>query len=133
MSDNNHLRDEVRYLGDLLGGVISAQEGSDFLAFEEEVRECSIARRKGTEGATEKLKDLIFSSKDEELFGLCRAFSVFFDLANLAEDRHRVRVLRKREKETEPAPRKESMKKRPSRTDPPTLLPRLKVPKSIKM
>ena len=50
MSDNHHLRDEVRYLGDLLGGVISAQEGPDFLAFEEEVRECSIARRKGTEG-----------------------------------------------------------------------------------
>ncbi len=110
MSDNHHLRDEVRYLGDLLGGVISAQEGPDFLAFEEEVRECSIARRKGTEGATEKLKELIFSSKDEELFGLCRAFSVFFDLANLAEDRHRVRVLRNRERETEPAPRKESIR-----------------------
>ena len=35
------LRDEVRYLGQLLGGVIEAQEGADFLAFEEEVRKLS--------------------------------------------------------------------------------------------
>ena len=40
------LRDEVRYLGQLLGGVIEAQEGADFLAFEEEVRKLSKRRRR---------------------------------------------------------------------------------------
>jgi phosphoenolpyruvate carboxylase len=104
------LRDEVRYLGRLLGGVIAAQEGAEFLTLEEEVRHCSKARRQGRAGATQELQNLIAGCDTGQLFALCRAFSVFFDLANLAEDRHRVRVLRERERAMEPAPRKESIR-----------------------
>lgn len=104
------LRDEVRYLGSLLGGVIEAQEGSDFLALEEKVRQLSKARRNDEVEATEGLKELIAGCDENTLFALCRAFSIFFDLANLAEDRHRVRVLRAREIASEPAPRKESIR-----------------------
>lgn len=104
------LRDEVRYLGDLLGRVIEAQEGADFLALEEQVRQLSKARRKDELEATEGLKELVAGCDGETLFALVRAFSIFFDLANLAEDRHRVRVLRQREIASEPAPRKESIR-----------------------
>lgn len=40
---------------------------------------------------------------------IARAFTIFFDLANLAEDRHRVRVLRAREQAAHPQPRPESI------------------------
>ncbi len=60
--------------------------------------------------ATETLKQLIAESSIDELFALCRAFSIFFDLTNLAEDRHRVRVLRQRERDTEPQARSESIR-----------------------
>jgi phosphoenolpyruvate carboxylase len=103
------LRQEVRYLGQLLGRVIEAQEGADFLEFEEEVRHLSKRRRR--EGIpVEDLRKMIDGCDTDALYALCRAFSIFFDLANLAEDRHRVRVLRKREKDREPEPRKESIR-----------------------
>ena len=103
------LREEVRYLGQLLGGVIEAQEGAEFLDFEEEVRHLSKRRRR--EGVpVETLRKMIEGCDTPALFALTRAFSIFFDLANLAEDRHRIRVLREREKSTEPAPRKESIR-----------------------
>ncbi len=99
------LREEVRYLGQLLGSVIEAQEGAEFLAFEEEVRKLSKRRRR--EGVpVANLREMIKGCDTPALFALCRAFSIFFDLANLAEDRHRIRVLRQREKSTEPSPRK---------------------------
>lgn len=103
------LRDEVRYLGQLLGGVIEAQEGADFLAFEEEVRKLS-KRRRREDVPVATLREMIEKCDTPALFALCRAFSIFFDLANLAEDRHRIRVLRQREKATEPSPRKESIR-----------------------
>lgn len=107
---NDPLRNEIQYLGNLLGGVIEAQEGAEFFQLEEEVRKVSIARRRGEEGETEKLKELIAGCNTEQLYELCRAFSIFFDLANLAEDRHRVRILRERERTYEPEPRKESIR-----------------------
>lgn len=107
---DDSLRDEVRYLGKLLGGVIESQEGARFLAFEEEVRAVSKARRQGDEKAARSLKELISHCDEDSLFALCRAFSIFFDLANLAEDRHRTRVLRDRERENEPLPRRESIR-----------------------
>lgn len=111
MSDlkNDPLRGEVRYLGRLLGQVIQAHEGADFLEFEEEVRHLS-KRRRRENLEVESLRRLIDECDTDALFGLCRAFSIFFDLANLAEDRHRVRILRRRERESEPAPRKESIR-----------------------
>lgn len=103
------LRQEVRYLGQLLGGVIEAQEGAEFLEFEERVRHLS-KRRRREDIPIENLRSLIDGCDTQALYALCRAFSIFFDLANLAEDRHRIRVLRQREKEREPAPRKESIR-----------------------
>jgi phosphoenolpyruvate carboxylase len=46
---------------------------------------------------------------DPEARTVVRAFTIFFDLVNLAEDRERVRVLRERERARYPEPRSESM------------------------
>ena len=83
------LREEIRFLGDLLGKVIKVQEGGAFLALEEEIRQVSQARRRDGETSVSGLRDLLENCDEESLFALCRAFSLFFDLANLAEDRHR--------------------------------------------
>lgn len=107
---DQELRTEVRFLGEILGEVIALKEGEETLDLEERVRRLSKARRQGEEGAEERLRDALWSCSVDSLFALCRAFSIFFDLANLAEDRHRVRVLRQREKEREPAPRGESIR-----------------------
>lgn len=104
------LRTEVQYLGRLLGGVLKCQEGADFFELEEDVRKVAIARRKGESQAIDSLKKRIAGASSDELFALCRAFSIFFDLANLAEDRHRIRVLRRRERDTEPLARRESIR-----------------------
>lgn len=108
--DDQALRAEVRYLGEILGEVIKTKEGEPMLAFEEQVRRLSKERRQNRAGAEEELKQALEDCSVEALFALCRAFSIFFDLANLAEDRHRVRVLREREREKEPAPRRESIR-----------------------
>ena len=108
--DDAPLRAEVRYLGEILGQVIKVKEGEEMLEFEERVRQLSKERRQGYPGSGQALKEALENCPVDALFSLCRAFSIFFDLANLAEDRHRVRVLREREKEREPAPRRESIR-----------------------
>lgn len=108
--DDQKLRAEVRYLGEILGDVIETKEGEEMLHFEERVRRLSKERRQGREGASDELTEVLEGASEASLFVLCRAFSIFFDLANLAEDRHRVRVLRHREKEHEPQPRRESIR-----------------------
>lgn len=110
MNDLDPLRTEIQYLGHLLGGVIETQDGTDVFELEESVRKLSIARRKGDQSATVALRELISQATSDELFALCRAFSIFFDLANLAEDRHRIRVLRQRERERQPQARRESIR-----------------------
>ncbi len=107
---DQELRAEVRFLGEILGEVIALKEGEETLDLEERVRQLSKARRQGEEGAEERLHGALWGCSVKSLFALCRAFSIFFDLANLAEDRHRVRVLRQREREREPSPRRESIR-----------------------
>ena len=95
------LRDEIRWLGELLGEVLEEQAGRQAFDLVEEVRALARRRREGEEGAAERLASLVGDLSEDEIEALITAFSVFFDLANLAEDRHRVRVVRGREREGE--------------------------------
>jgi phosphoenolpyruvate carboxylase len=107
------LRRDVRLLGDLLGDCITELVGSEALALVEEIRYLARQRRSGAEderpAAEARMAERIRQLSESEARIVSRAFSVYFDLANLAEDRHRVRVLRSREAECDPAPRKESL------------------------
>ena len=83
-SDDATLRSDVRKLGDLLGQSLVRQEGIDLLGLVESVRK---AVRDG--GGVEILEKLSV----EESVQLVRAFSTYFNLANVAEQVHRSRIL----------------------------------------
>jgi phosphoenolpyruvate carboxylase len=100
---------EIHYLGKLLGETIREQAGERLYALEEEIRLGARARRRGEAGAAERLERRIASLRESEAELVARAFTIFFDLANLAEDRERIRVLRDRERAGFPAPRSESV------------------------
>ncbi|GAA6733644.1 phosphoenolpyruvate carboxylase [Thermus oshimai] len=102
------LKEEVDLLGRLLGEAIGRVSGERFFALVEEVRLLSKARRQGDEGAGEALLAKAGALSVAEAEALVRAFTHYFHLVNLAEERHRVRVNRLRaEAETPEAPRPE--------------------------
>jgi len=102
------LKAEVDLLGRLLGRAIRAVSGERLFALVEEVRLLAKARRQGEPGAGEALLKRVVDLAPEEAEALVRAFTHYFHLVNLAEERHRVRVNRLRaEAETLERPRPE--------------------------
>ncbi len=83
-SSDATLRSDVRRLGDLLGQSLVRQEGTELLDLVESVRK---SVREG--GGVEILEKLSV----EESVQLVRAFSTYFNLANVAEQVHRSRIL----------------------------------------
>ena len=83
-SDDATLRADVRHLGDLLGQSLVRQEGPELLELVESVRK---SVREG--GGLELLEKLTV----EDSVQLVRALSTYFNLANVAEQVHRSRVL----------------------------------------
>lgn len=103
------LRRDVRMLGYELGKVLKSHGSDGLYDLVEEVRALAKGRRDGDAEADQMLRARIAAMGEEELGELMRALSCFFDLANLAEDRHRIRVLRQREQDTWPGPRSQSL------------------------
>lgn len=90
---------EVRLLGALLGQVIVEQEGLDLLELVERVRRRTIALRKADDPAERARLSAELDALDlPRAEALIRSFGLYFQLVNLAEERHRVRTLRKRER-----------------------------------
>ncbi|MEI7476311.1 MAG: phosphoenolpyruvate carboxylase [Actinomycetes bacterium] len=83
-NDGAGLRADVRKLGDLLGESLVRQEGQELLELVEAVRKA------GKDGGGEKLLSTL---SIEQSVQLVRAFSTYFNLANVAEQVHRARVL----------------------------------------
>jgi phosphoenolpyruvate carboxylase len=89
---------DVRLLGNLLGQAIRRLAGDAFFDLEEEVRAAAKElRTRPSVEAARALRDRLGQLDTPALRGLTRAFSVFFDLINLAEQQARVRVLRHRD------------------------------------
>ncbi len=81
------LRDDVKYLGNILGKVIKEQEGIKFFQLVEKIRKLSKANKKNP-NFKQTNKKVIRSIKDlnpENTFKLSRAFTHFMNLINLAE------------------------------------------------
>lgn len=96
---------EVRLLGALLGQVIAEQDGPQALELVERVRGRSIALRRHRDPAARRaLDDELAGLDPPALELLAHAFSTFFQLANLAEEKERVRALRRRERAAGRAP-----------------------------
>ena len=83
-ADDAGLRSDVRRLADLLGQTLVRQEGPELLELVEAVRK-SVRKGSGEE--------VLANITDEESVQLARAFSTYFNLANVAEQIHRARVL----------------------------------------
>ena len=82
--DNAALRSDVRRLGDLLGQSLARQDGEALLNLVE------LVRKSVREGSGE---DLLKSISTADSVKLVRAFNVYFNLANVAEQVHRSRTL----------------------------------------
>src|SRR5262252_398039 len=91
------LRRDVRLLGELLGQVVAEGGGPELLADVERLRRAVIAARESDEEdlAAERLAASWPLGRAEEV---ARAFTCYFHLANLAEEHHRARILRERDR-----------------------------------
>lgn len=101
---------DIHLLGDILGRVIRRQAGIEVFEMEERIRALTKTRRADRDTAVDTRLQLLvdeLSVHDAEL--LARAFTEYFELINLAEERHRVRVLRTRERNAHPRPLRESI------------------------
>lgn len=100
------LRDDVRWLGELLGETLRLREGVPLFETVERVRALSKAGRAGDDAALEELADLLRSVPVESAVPVARAFSHFLTLANIAEQHHRVRRRRAYQQDPAAAPQR---------------------------
>jgi phosphoenolpyruvate carboxylase len=98
------MRRDVRLLGDILGQVISESGGPDLLEDVERLRHATIAARRDDAGeqADDDIARLVASWPLDRADAVARAFTVYFHLANLAEEHQRIRTLRERDTGDEP-------------------------------
>ena len=85
------LREDVHQLGELLGNTISLQHGAAFLDKIERIRKGAKASRRGSQDGAEQLSETLNQLDDDELLPVAREFNQFLNLANIAEQYHRVR------------------------------------------
>jgi phosphoenolpyruvate carboxylase len=104
-----NLRDEISFLGEQLGDVIRQIEGEEAFQCIERIRLLARDFRRGDDRARAELADMISDLNRSRMRVVIRAFSIFLDLANLAEDRHRIRVLRHRHRTSESGMRGQSI------------------------
>ncbi|MCI3208560.1 MULTISPECIES: phosphoenolpyruvate carboxylase [Pandoraea] len=83
------LREDIRFLGRLLGDVLREQQGSDAFDLVETIRQNAVRfHREGDRSAARALDTLLNGLTNEKAIQVVRAFSYFSHLANIAEDRH---------------------------------------------
>lgn len=86
------LRNDIRRLGDLLGETLKQLGGKKLFDVEEQVRTlCKQLRAKHSPATERQLKRLLHGLSVDESIGVIRAFSVYFQLVNIAEQHHRIR------------------------------------------
>ena len=94
---DTRLRRDVRLLGDVLGRVMVEQAGPDLLDAEERIR---LLSRRAREGAPrDPLREAVRDLEPMHQASVIRAFALYFQLVNIAEQHHRLR--RRREYELE--------------------------------
>jgi phosphoenolpyruvate carboxylase len=94
---DTRLRRDVRLLGDVLGRVMVEQHGPELLDAEERIR---LLSRQAREGAPrDRLSEAVRGLELTDQESVIRAFALYFQLVNIAEQHHRLR--RRREYELE--------------------------------
>jgi phosphoenolpyruvate carboxylase len=113
------LRADIRRLGDLLGETLKRLGGERLFEIEENVRTlckqlrgAQASRKTGGKDAAaieKELKRLLHRLSLDETIGVIRAFSVYFQLVNIAEQYHRIRRKRFYELRTPDQPQRGSL------------------------
>ena len=93
---HSELRREIDDLGRMFGATITRFAGDDGLELVERVRGLARSMREGNAEAGAALKTLLAELDEAQLKVVIRSFSIFLELANLAEDRQRIRTLQQR-------------------------------------
>ncbi|MGH3102997.1 MAG: phosphoenolpyruvate carboxylase [Gaiellaceae bacterium] len=106
MRADTSLRRDIRLLGEILGRVLVEQGGEELLAEEERVRRSSLDARSGA--PRDRLQTAVGEFDLERQEQILRAFALYFQLANIAEQHHRLR--RRHEYELEERTPRESLR-----------------------
>jgi phosphoenolpyruvate carboxylase len=88
------VRQDVRELGSLLGDVLEAQSSTEAFETVEELRTSAIAYRAGNADSRQEIHDVLDRLDPNGESVVARAFTTYFELINLAEERERVRANR---------------------------------------
>ncbi len=118
---------DIHRLGDLLGETLKRLGGERLFETEERVRALCKQLRQHHSPTTERgLKKLLGSLSLDEAIGLIRAFSVYFQLVNIAEQHHRIRRKKYYELHTPNQPQQgslaDTLRRLKARNTPPTQL-----------
>lgn len=92
MSDlHEALRDDVRILGESLGRTMESHLGKDFLNKVEHIRQLAKSARHEEDATQTALHEALSQLSEDDALPIARAFTQFLNLANIAEEHHRVR------------------------------------------
>ncbi len=96
LREMTHLRAEIRTLGNALGRVITRLEGQEAFDTVEHLRQRAKASRAGDAEAATKLAAAVATLAPAQAFNTAMAFTLYFELVNLAEENFRIHLLRTR-------------------------------------
>jgi phosphoenolpyruvate carboxylase len=95
----DELTADVQRLGGMLGETVRAREGEPALTLVDDIRRASLMLRAGElDGGRAAFAARLEALDVDSLELLARAFTLFFHLINAAEEQHRIRVLRRRDR-----------------------------------
>ena len=98
------LKEDIRFLGRILGDVVREQEGDEVFDLVETIRKSSIAYLRDADANTKaEFESILNDLTPVEAVQVVRAFSYFSHLANMAEDQHHIRRTRAHELAGSPA------------------------------
>ena len=92
----NRLGADIRELGQALGRVIARIEGQETFETVETLRRLAKARRAGDLASARRLAAKVAALNPAEAFNQAMAFTLYFELVNLAEENFRIMLLRRR-------------------------------------
>lgn len=107
--ETQRLHEDVRWFGNLLGQIIREMEGDALFTAVETARLLAKASRAGDARASTELAQTVQTFTVAEAEVVTRAFTTYFELVNLAEEHHRIRVLRRRTLIRHPQPLDETV------------------------